>query len=331
MINPAEYEAAVGAVQFMCGVASNGRQYTFAELTVDERTNREIEFTFCVPNDSHPKDELGLLKVLGGAPVNDAMGAWGLNATDVFRAQNHTVGVTVRDVPYARSVKVSGCSQMICVTIPKGPCFVNCCWSHDTVQKKLFVPTLNENMGSWRMSAILMQGHVKAHGMKPKTPLSQCFRFDLAYSEAGVCFFASDATLVRRIGPSLPYVNLWIPLEIQEDSSREYTSMCGARLIDNTRSRLLIFYDVLFVALPVVSGAFVRDVVNFPNCYVPLYITERETRDTPIIFEDSTDYDSVLVRIGGTVKFRIKMLNKHIYSDVHWVDLVKEEADETMA
>lgn len=327
MISPAEYESAIVAVQFVCGVANNGRQYTFAELCVSERTDREIEFSFYVPNDSEPRDELELVKVLGGTPVNEAMGAWQLSSTDVFRAHNRTLPVTVKTVDNETSVKVSGCNQRMSVNVPPGPCFVNCCWSHNIVANKIFIPTMNESMSSWRMSAVVMQGEVKAHGQKPTLPLSRFFRFDLAFSEAQVSFRPSnDAVLIRRIGQSLPYVNLWIPLQLQDVCCREYHSMCGAVLVDNTRCRMMTFYDVLFVAMPVICGAFIRDAVNFPHSYVPLSITERVTRGSPMTFENAPfDCNTVNVFMNGSKRYSINLERKQMYSGVYWVDLCQTQ------
>ena len=327
MIRPEEYEAAVGNIHFMCGVAFDGRQYTFAEITVTERTDREIQMSFYVPRDSGAIDETHLLTVLGGSPINEAMDSWDGRIEYVY--PNHVLPVTVAPMSPENSLssEVSGCTDVAVVTLPKGPCVVNCCWSH-TVQtvagmQKLFVPTQNENISGWRVDVIAMQGEVEAHGKRALRSLARSFRFDLAASQAQVSFAPCDnATLIRRYGPSLPFHNLWIPLVKAPPSSREFHSICGAVLRDETSKRLINFYEVMFMAVPVVCGCFVRNLVSFPQSYVPLTVSERVSREMSVVFCDARDgSDAVYMCIRGVPAYIIDLSNREYYSGVNWVPL----------
>jgi hypothetical protein len=185
------------------------------------------------------------------------------------------------------------------------------------------VPTLNENFSEWRVEAIVMQGEVEAHGIKAIRSLNRSFRFDLASMQANVIFEPSDnATLVRRYSPSLPFHNLQFPLEKKDPSSRIHHSASGAVLVDNTAKRLLNFYEVMFAAVPVVCGCFIRNTVSFPNSFIPLSITERATRTAPASFEDATDgSNNVWIRLNGVVLYRIDLEKREDYSAVKWVSM----------
>ena len=325
MIRPEEYEAAVTKIRFLCGAAFDGRQYTFVELIIEERTDREFEISFYVPNQSNARDELNLLTILGGDPVNEAMDAWD-KKMDFYDIQKYTKAIEgIRAVENEMSVAVSGCSEVAVVKMPRGPCIVSSCWSHDITKNKIFIPTQNENISSWRVDMIAMQGFVDSHGKRATTSLSRCFRFDLASTQARISFCPVDnATLIQRTGPSLPFHNLWVPLKKQSLESREFHSICGAVLQDNTSKRLMTFYEVMFVAVPVICGCFIRNTVSFPNSYVPLTLSERVSRLKPVTFDDAPDGSSfVVVKFHGVPVYCINLEKRETYSGVNWVSLLE--------
>lgn len=322
MIHPEEYEGAISGIRFLCGVASNGRQYTFAEITVDERTDRDaIDVSFFVPDGSDPRDEKHLMVILGASPVNEAMDAWERRTT--YWLPNYPLSVQMQPIDSHVSTEVSGCSNVMRVAVPRGPCIVNCCWSHIVKNNKIFVPTENENLSSWRVDVALMQGEVEAHGIKCKTSLSRTFRFDLASAHGDACFLPADnATLIRRHAPSLPYHNLWVPLSKRAPDSRVYHTIGGAIIIDRTAKRLINVYEVMLAAVPVVCGCFIRNCFSFPNSYVTLTVTERATRTFPAIFEDSSDgSNSVTLKLNDVETYRIDLDAREQYSGVNWVTL----------
>ena len=321
MIEPSSYEGAIVSLNFLCGVTHDNRQYTFAEVVVTDRTDRTIDVSFFVPDASF-RDEVGLVRLLGGSPVNDAMDAWN-NRADYGSMSRHTATVGTQAVSSALSAEVSGCSVLAVLTIPRGPCVITCCWSFPLLQcAKVFVPTQNENMSGWRVQAILMQGLLESHGKRAISPLSSSFRFDLVSSQANVIFkSAEDATLVRRYGSSLPYHNLWVPLNKKAPDCRVHHSVCGAVLRDDTRSRLLNFYEVVFTAVPVVCGCFVRNTVSFPNSYIPLAVNERVTREGMCIFEDADNGTDVVIRLRGVLAYYIDLGTRETFSGVNWVSM----------
>ena len=323
MIRPEEYEAAITNVRLMCGLSFNNRQYTFAELIVQDRTDKEIQVSFYIPKNTCPRDESALLNVLGvSAIVNEAMDCWD-RRIELSTVPNHRVSARIAPVDSSLSAEVSGCSDLAVVAVPRGPCVVSCCWSHLISSDKLFVPTQNENISSWRHEVIVMQGEVESHGRKATRSLGRSFRFDLASSQCQVNFMPCDnATLIRRMGPSLPFHNLWIPMSRNSIDGRLHNSICGSVLCDLTQKRLVNFYEVMFTAVPVVCGCFVRNTVSFPNSYVPLSVTERVTRDAPLTFEDSPDgSNNVIVTLHNAPMYRINLEERESYSGINWVKL----------
>jgi hypothetical protein len=168
-----------------------------------------------------------------------------------------------------------------------------------------------------------MQGDVESHGKKAPTLLSRCFRFDLASSQARVYFLPADnATRLSRYGPSLPFHNLWIPLQKKSPESREHHGICGCVLQDKTAKRLMNFYEVMLTTVPVVCGCFIRDCVSFPNSYVTLSVSERVTRECPVVFEDAPDgSNNVIVKIRNVPIYYINLDKRESYSGINWVSL----------
>ena len=329
MIRPEEYEAAIGEICFMCGATLNGRQYTFVEITVSERTDRDIQMSFYVPTNSGARDEVDFLRILGGSPINEAMDSWDMRAEYAFH--NHVLPVALSPVPPENSLSadVSGCTELASVVLPKGPCVANCCWSHSlqTVYgvPKLFVPTQNENISGWRVDVIAMHGEVEAYGKRATRSLARSFRFDLASGQGQVYFAPCDSPiLIGRHGPSLPFHNLWIPMVKEPPTSRQFHSICGAVLRDETAKRLVNFYEVMFVAVPVLCGCFVRNLISFPNSYVPLTVSERVSREIPVVFRDAQDgTNAVHMYIRDVAMYAIDLDTRECYSGVNWVPLAK--------
>ena len=329
MIRPEEYEGAVTGLRFLCGATSMGRQYTFVEITTADRTDRDVAVSFCVPDGRRARDERVLLEALGGSPVNEAMDAWGECRTEsMLRAISSSVAF--ESAPSTLSAEVSGCTTVATVVLPTGgECAVTACWSHDVGQSEsLMVPTFNENLTGWRVDAILMHGDSHNHGRAPKHAFARAFRHDLAAaplaaSGSGPFLPTDKATLLRRWGPSLPYHNLHVPLSPPSDP-RIYRSLCGAVLRDCTSRSMMTFYDVMFVAIPAVCGAYIRNSLSYPRCHVPLTISERLCRRRPVEFRDAADGSpGVDVCIEGVPVYRVDPSKRAVHETLHWVELIR--------
>lgn len=335
MIRPEEFEKAVCGIRFLCGCTTSGRQYTFVEVSVEDRTDRAVSVSFCVPDNSKPRDECILLETLSGngtgGVINEAMDAWGECRTNLHERQI-AVLTAFQNAPSTVSAEVSGCKMVATIVIPSGgECIVNACWSHDVVKSRwnkgiVFIPTFNENLSSWRVDAIVMHGNTHNHGRPPHHSFSRSFRHDLASPALAATgqepFIATDgAMLIRRWGPSLPYHNIHVPLSAS--NSREHESLCGAVVVDKTSRRLMTFYDVMFVAVPCICGAYIRNSVSYPNCNVPLTITERLSRRSPVEFRDASDGSACVdVYVDEMPMFRIDPRNRTVQDTLHWVDII---------
>lgn len=344
MIRPEEYEAAVSGLRFLCGATASSRQYTFVEITVEERTDRDVAVSFCVPGESTPRDEKALQEAIGGPDggvINEAMDAWGEWRTDSL-LRVASASVSFGPAPSTVSSEVSGCSVIATVVVPAGGgCTVNACWSHEICKKRrsssIVVPTFNENFSGWRVDAIVMQGDGHNHGRPPKHSFSRSFRHDLATPALAAAgeqpFLPTDgALLFTRRGPSLPYHNLHVQFQtagVDDCSGSAYSSLCGAVVVDNTARRMVSFYDVMFVAVPSICGAYVRNSISYPRCFVPLTISERLCRRCPVEFCDASDGSPrVDVRIDGRAMYRIDPRKRVAHETLHWVELESINADE---
>lgn len=289
MISPEDHQGAISTVRFLVGVAQHERQYTFVELYIKTRTTKEIKMSFYVPEGSEVKDESALVQAMGGSPINDALDSWDLK-TDTEEYPNHVCAVSLESLDTtSTSVSVSGCDQVVWVTIPPGPCTVNACWSHKANPRSIFIPTQNETIQDWRMDAVVIGGFAETSGKRADRPLARAFRFDLAFTQGVVFGNLDESILISRFSPALPFHNLWIPRSIQDPNNREYFGISGVHFVDNTNRRLIIFYDVMFMTVPVICGCFLRNSTSFPDTFVPLTVPERVTRSHPIVFNDNPD------------------------------------------
>lgn len=339
MIRPEEFEGAVTGLRFLCGCTASGRQYTFVEISVEDRLDRAVSVSFCIPNSSNARDERALLDALsghGGAVVNEAMDAWGECRTD-SNLRPTAASAAFESAPSTVSAEVSGCSTVATVSVPiGGECTVNACWSHDVCgrSKATVVPTFNESLTSWRVDAIVMQGNAHNHGRAPKHSFSRSFRHDLASAALAASgqqpFLPTDgAILLRRWGPSLPYHNIHVPMAIEEP--REHRSLCGAVLVDKTSRMMMTFYDVMFVAVPCLCGAYIRNSISYPRCYVPLTVSERLCRRCPIEFRDASDGSSCVdIHVDGIPMYRVDPRKRTVHETLHWVDLVPLSDEQSM-
>jgi hypothetical protein len=264
------------------------------------------------------------------------MDAWGECRTDsMIRAISSSVAF--ESAPSSISAEVSGCTAVATVVLPSGgECAVTACWSHDLGSRDcLMVPTFNENLTSWRVDAILMHGDTHNHGRAPKHAFARAFRHDLAAAglSAGGSgpFMPTDkASLIRRWGPSLPYHNVHVPLTPPTDP-RVYRSLCGAVLRDSTSRSMMTFYDVMFVAVPAVCGAYIRNSPSYPRCYVPLTVSERLCRRCPVEFRDAADGSpSVDICVDGVAVYRVDPAKRVAHETLHWVDMIRPSDAQSM-
>lgn len=327
MISPEDHQGAVSSIRFLVGVAHDQRQYTFVDILVKNRTHREIAMSFYVPNGSEARDESDLVTVMGGNPVNDALDCWDLK-TDPNEFCNHVKVATFTDLPDSNSIsrEVSGCNRVAWLTIPPGPCSVNACWSHKANDRAIFIPTQNEHITEWRIDAIVIGGYAETSGKLPERPLARAFRFDLAFTKGVIFGNLDQSILISRWSPALPFHNLWVSRTQQLPNNREYYGISGVHFVDNTSKRLVIFYDVLFMTIPVICGCFLRHSTSFPDTYVPLTVPERVTRNQPIIFSDNPDgSNTIVMSVTGKNCFVIDPTVREHYKGVEWVSMKFQE------
>ncbi|MDR3540753.1 MAG: hypothetical protein P4L69_07245, partial [Desulfosporosinus sp.] len=283
MISPNEYGDAIGAFRFLAAPIKMGPlgsqrdcQLTVVEIVMDQATDKELTIAFCLPGVA--QDMSGLVGAMGQTPINEAMDSWNHKVEQITtqRCYIHPVEFAAAD---AQLAKLTGMPYAVLVKVPLGPCVVTCAWEHDFVVKDghrvVMVPTHNESVPSWRMEAILMGCDTSPYGEPALRPLNRSLRWDLA-AQANITFPDLDtATLVEQHSGALPFHNLYFPAEKRNASDREYLSVCGALLRDETAQRLVSFYDVGFQPLAAVCGAIVRDGFNFEQAHVPFTVTER--------------------------------------------------------
>lgn len=332
MIRPEEYEGAITSLRFLCGCTASDRQYTFVEITVEARTDRDIAVSFCIPDGAEPRDEHSFLSALsgvGGSVVNEAMDAWGECRTD-STLRTLAAAADIQDIGSPLSTEISGCAKVATVVIPSGgSCAVNACWSHKLLSKTIVVPTFNENLTSWRVDAIVMHGNSHNHGKSPKHSFSRSFRHDLAssvfFTTGEQPFLPTDgAFLLQRWGPSLPYHNICV--SVAPNEPRVHRSLCGSVLVDKTTHMLMTFYDVMFVAVACVCGSFIRNSISYPRSYVPLTVSERLSRNAAVEFRDAADGSPrVDICIDGIVTHRIDPRKRTVFNTLHWVDLEEQD------
>ena len=323
MINPKSYAGCVGAISFMVGQSTNGRQYTFVEVSIDKETESSQSISFYVPNGTEPKDESTLCAVMGGRPINDAKDAWRRKQAPI---QNAVCVAGFLAVENSLSSKVSGCDTVAVVVSPiNGPCTINACWSHLSVpDSTLMVPTQNEDLRVWNNEVVVIGCRVpNMQSQQPVTPPSRSIRWDLAYQCDGVCFGTDldNSVLLSINSASLPFHNLWIPTKENADP-RLYKGFSGVRVADCTSQRLLCYHEVNFTTVPVVCGAFIRNVANFPPpAFCPLVLHERASRERDIVFRD--DGTCVLLEANGVPRYRIDPTKKYKHANLYWVDLIR--------
>lgn len=122
----------------------------------------------------------------------------------------------------------------------------------------------------------------------------------------------------------MPFHNLWIPRTKPDPNEREYWGISGCHLVDNTSKRLVIFYDVNFLTLPVICGCYLRHSTSFPDTFVPLAITERMTRIHPIVFKDNPDGTNTLViNVMSVDAFKIDPTAREHFKGMDWVSMTK--------
>lgn len=322
MIRPEDHEKAISTVRFMAGVAHGDRQYTFVELFVKARTTRTIMMSFYVPKDSDARNESALVSAMGGSPINDALDAWDMK-TDATEQPNHVVAALFEDLDETTaSSKVSGCNRMALLTIPPGPCTVNACWSHKADPRAIFIPTQNENMSEWRMDAVVIGGFAETSGKAPLRPLTRAFRFDLAFTQNVVFGSLDNSILMSRWSPALPFHNLHVPRARPDPNNREYFGISGAHVVDNTRNRLVMCYDVSYMTLPVICGCYIRHSTSFAEAYVPLAVPERATRTHPIVFSDNNDgTNTILMSVAGVNCYIIDPAVRESCKGITWIPM----------
>ena len=334
MLEPEGYGEAIGALRFVVApvkIAGRECQLTVVEIVADRALDRDVRVSFCLPGVA--ADMSGLIAAMGEAPVNEALDCWDKRVPDLSVAARCHVRPVEFDSADTHTAELSGMPYVVRATIPATPggCAVlTVAWEHDLYVNKsgarfLMVPTLNRSMGSWRLEAIVIGADASPYGQRPKRALSRVLRWDAA-ANRGVTFpDLETATCVTQFSGALPFHNLFFPVEKRHPEDREYTSVSGAVLRDETAQRLVSFFDVGFQPVMAVCGAFVRDGFNFETAHVPLSVTERMCRNQggPLIVKDITPGDPLISCSIGTRQFYIDTTKREKYGGVTWVSAVK--------
>jgi hypothetical protein len=133
-----------------------------------------------------------------------------------------------------------------------------------------------------------------------------------------------SASLIKQHSGALPFHNLFFPTEKRLATDREYISVSGAILRDDTSQRLVSFYDVGFQPISAVCSAIVSDGFNFEKAHVPFTVTERMCRTLgPLVFKDITLGDPLICATIGKHILYINCEKKEKYGGVLWVTAVK--------
>lgn len=332
MISPADYGEAIAALRFMVapikmgsGQAGRECQLTIVEIVVDKIVDREIDISFCVPGVA--MDMSGLVSAMGQTPVDEAMDCWDKRVEGITMMQSYTKPVEFSTADPVLQ-KLSGMQYLATVTIPNGPCVVTAAWEHDYCikagHKMVMIPTQNEHLRSWRMEGIVLGADTSPYGKVAKRPLSRNLRWDLA-AQANISFpDLNTATYITQHSGALPFHNLYFPMERRLATDREYVSVCGSVIRDETSQGLVTFYDVGFQPLFSVCGAIVRDGFNFQNAHVPFTVTERMCRILgPLVIKDISPGDSLISCTIGDKILYINTLKREKYGGVNWVAVTK--------
>lgn len=331
MISPANYEKAITSIKLMCGRTIENRQYTFAEIAVDQPTDTQVRILFHVPENSNPRDETDLLLGMGTHPVTNALASWenvpGISGVKTYKTQKVFFRNDLFDNSELElSESVFGKFEKAQVLLEAGRYVTSACWSHDIKDDCLFIPTANSSLSSWRLIVITMQGNVHNHGRVVSFPLN--FRFDLCSAKYGVVFNdASDAMLITRFEGGLPFHDLYV--ENAEDHSsveggmipKMIRSIGGAKLIDKTEYRFVTCWDIMFNMVVTLCGCFINDNKRYPGLHVPVTLYERDSRDGPIVVQHSAEDKFIIefVKPDNSILFKVNILQREIWNGATWL------------
>ena len=324
MIAPAGYGDAVHNLRFLVApVTVNGarKQLTLAEVVVVSRTTDEFVMGFPLLGGGPVADAALVAQALGG--VGTVMEAWlpraeGTPETTYAQVSEETEGS-------AELAAIGGFARTVRVRVPRGPCIVCAGWLHDLTTECLVAPTFNDGMPAWRADVVVVNGDPGGYGTPPRAPVAQVMRWDLMAAHGVVLDQVTRCSLVRQHNDSLPFNNLWFPLQRRDLASREYMGISGARLADRTALRLVSFCDVGMQTVPVVCGCFVRDTVNFAQAHVPMVIPERISRTRGTVeFHDHPE--GVEMRLGPTAtspatSYVVGTAARQSFGGLQWVDV----------
>lgn len=330
MISPGEYAEAITGLTFLAAPIKMGGsrecQLTAVQILVAQATDKEITMSFCLPGVA--QDMSGVVSAMGTAPINEAMDSWGGKMEQLDTMRRYVVPVEFGQADPGMQ-QLSGMPYVVIVKIPQGPCVVSCAWEHDFCSPKgtdiksklVMLPTHNESLLSWRMDAIVIGCDCTPYGQPPARPLARSLRWDLA-AQANITFpDLETACLVQQHSGALPFHNLYFPTEKRLATDREYVSVSGAVLRDDTAQRLVSFYDVGFQPMSAVCSAIVRDGFNFQKAHVPFTVTERmcRTNNSPLVFKDITPGDPLICATIGSHILYINCEQKEKYGGILWV------------
>lgn len=328
MISPSEYSGAVALTRYLVSpirITNNvdevPQQLTIVELRVVQATDKEIEMSFYCPSNTTSMNKIfdALERVM---PIDEAMDAWGCKVPSGYEADSIHTPITMKE--FTDNSSLSEFTHQVVLKIPKGPVTVTAAWSHPILPKGLLVPTQNETLQGWNMETIVIGADTTPYGRSQKRPLNRSLRWDIMASKCNVFFPGNldDATLVVQRSGALPFHNLWFPLTRRNAMMREYITVCGSEIHDNTSLHLVTYYDVGFQAVMAVAGCVIRDGFNFtnPNVHIPFTITERMTRCLgPLIWSDGPEGSHTVVGKIGNKIVVVDILDREKYGGVTWV------------
>lgn len=190
-------------------------------------------------------------------------------------------------------------------------------WCHDIARTDagdpyLFIPTFNNVLQTW-VSEIIV----------PKYP---GIRFG---TESVHVDGISDMVKITPNGNCVPCQNFYVYINQDKRtrvSNRLFLGTSGGRAIDTTAGRRVSFFEAGLQIVPVVCGCYLFDEERFGGLHIPMVITERMSRLSPVKFSDIGG-SSVLVEIevspGLFQRYTCNPEARHEHEYVNWCEFKK--------
>jgi hypothetical protein len=205
-------------------------------------------------------------------------------------ADDDEPAVTTRIVAEARFDEPRNCT---CVALdsaaPTTHRIVSAAWTQP-LQPLVVVPTAGvPGLSTWRHSVVVANVRgATGFGSAAAGSLRTGLRWDWL-AECGMALGEcadGDTRFALVAGGATPDHDLWLPLAPRDPADRAHVGITGARAVDCTAQRLVVFIDVGFHTLPLVCGCLVRNSILWRTSHVPLELTADLSVAEPVRFED---------------------------------------------